>query len=304
VLRWRLILGVVLIAAGTGLCWLDAQGPRPGIYLGALAVVLAWLCAGELLAMFRARGFDPTAKSFYAAAILPVAFSCVPIVLFKITFNYTMGAHGWLSMGMAAGLATVLFSEMRRFDAPGQAIINVALKTFAVVYLGGCLGTLVQLRLVRAPGDISGFRGLQPLLLCLATVKLSDICQYAVGRTLGRHKLAPKLSPGKTWEGAIGGIALACAIVSLAINLRLFGWKEMPWQSLAVMAAFTGSVAVAGLFGDLAESLLKRDAGVKDSSTWMPGFGGVLDLLDSVLLAGPVAYLWFVNGFLDFKLAG
>jgi phosphatidate cytidylyltransferase len=304
VLRWRLILGVVLIAAGAGLCWLDAGGPRSGIYLGALAVVLAWLCAGELLAIFRARGFNPSPKSLYAAAILPVAFSCVPIVFFKITFNYTMGAHGWLSIGMAAGLATVLFSEMRRFETPGQSILNVALKTFAVVYLGGCLGTLVQLRIVRAPLPIEGLRGLQPLLLCLATVKLSDICQYAVGRTLGQHKLAPKLSPGKTWEGAVGGIALACAIVSLAINLRLFGWNEMPWQSLAVMAAFTGSVAVAGLFGDLAESLLKRDAGVKDSSSWMPGFGGVLDLLDSVLLAGPVAYLWFVNGFLDFELAG
>ncbi len=293
-----------MIAAGAGLCWLDARGPHPGIYLGVLAIVLAWLCAGELLAMFRARGFNPSPTSFYAAAVLPVALSCVPILFFKITVNDTMGTHGWLSIGIAAGLATALFSEMRRFDAPGQSVLNLALKTFAVVYLGGCLGTLVQLRLVRAPLEIGGFRGLQPLLLCLATVKLSDICQYAVGRTLGRHKLAPKLSPGKTWEGAVGGIALACAIVSLAINLRLFGWKEMPWQSLAVLAAFTGSVAIAGLFGDLAESLLKRDAGVKDSSAWMPGFGGVLDLLDSVLLAGPVAYLWFVNGFLDFKLAG
>jgi phosphatidate cytidylyltransferase len=299
VLRWRLILGALLIAALAALCWLDAQAAKPGVFLGPVAVLAAWLCAGELLAMFRARGFEPSTGAFYSGALLPVLFSCVPILVHKITYNYTMGAHGWLAVGLIAGLAAAFFGEMRRFEGAGRSMINVAVVAFAVLYIGGCIGALVQLRLVRAPNQIEGFVGLQPLLVLIVTVKLSDICQYAVGRTLGRHKLAPKLSPGKTWEGAVGGIGLACAIVSLSILLRHFGWELLEWRSIAVMMTFTSSMAVAGLFGDLAESLLKRDAGVKDSSAWMPGFGGVLDLMDSLLLSAPVAYLWFVNGFLD-----
>jgi phosphatidate cytidylyltransferase len=304
VLRWRLILGTVFVAALVGLCWLDAHASKPGMYLGALAIAATWFCAGELLAMFRARGFAPSTAAFYAAALLPVLFSCVPILILKITFNYTMGAHGWLAVGLAAGLATTFLGEMRRFDGAGGSLENVAVTALAALYLGGCIGTMVQLRLVRAPAEIGGWRGLMPLVTLIGTVKLSDICQYAVGRTLGRHKLAPKLSPGKTWEGAVGGIGLACVIVSLVIGTRLFGWAHFEWKSLAVLLAFTASIAVAGLIGDLSESMLKRDAGVKDSSAWLPGFGGVLDLMDSLLLAAPMAYLWFVNGFLDYNLTG
>jgi phosphatidate cytidylyltransferase len=303
VLRWRLILGFTFIAVGAGLFYLDAQAGRPGSYVGAVALAVTWLCAGELLAMFRAKGLEPAPAAFYAGALLPVLFSCVPIIFHKVTYNYTMGAHGWLAVGLIAGLAVAFVSEMRRFDGSRPAMIDVAVTAFAVLYLGGCMGALVQLRLVRAPNNIGGFIGLQPLLILIITVKLSDICQYAVGRTIGRHKLAPKLSPGKTWEGAVGGIALAGTIVSLTVLLQHFGWALLTLRSVVLMLAFTGSVAIAGLLGDLSESLLKRDAGVKDSSAWMPGFGGVLDMMDSLLLAAPMAYLWFVNGFLDFSLA-
>jgi phosphatidate cytidylyltransferase len=304
VLRWRLTLGAVIIAALAGLCWLDARAAKPGIFLGPLALIAAWLCAGELLAMLRARGFEPVAWAFYSAALLPVAFSCVPILFFEITNNYTMGVHGWLAIGLVAGLAVSFFAEMLRFQEPGRASINVAATAFAVLYLGGCLGTIVQIRLARAPLPIGGLRGLLPLLAFIVTVKLSDICQYAFGRLFGRHKLAPRLSPGKTWEGAVGGIALTSVIVSTAIALRVYGWEQLQWQFLIPPILFTLSVAVAGLFGDLAESLLKRDAGFKDSSSWMPGFGGVLDLMDSLLLSAPVAYLWFANGFLDIDPLG
>jgi phosphatidate cytidylyltransferase len=302
VLVWRLSLGAALILALAGLSWLDATLPMPGAVLGLLALGVGWLCTGELLAMIRARGFEPSKVGFYLAAMLPVLFCCVPILFFKIVYNYTMGAHGWLAVGLIAGLATAFLAEMVRFDGSGRSIGNVAVTAFAVLYIGGCLGAIVQLRLVRAPLAIHGFMGLQPLLVFLVTVKLSDTCQYFVGRTFGKRKLAPKLSPGKTWEGAVGGIGLACAIVSATIGLRHFGWDLFTWQSFALLMAFTATIAIAGLIGDLSESMLKRDAGVKDSSTWLPGFGGVLDLMDSLLLAAPMAYLWFVNGFLDFPL--
>jgi phosphatidate cytidylyltransferase len=236
--------------------------------------------------------------------MVPVAFSCVPIVFPNIMWNLTLGAYGWLALGLLAGLAIAFLSEMRQFDSQGHSLTNIAVTSFAALYLGGCVGSMVQLRIVRAPASIDGWDGLFPLLLLIATVKLSDIGQYAVGRTIGRTKLAPRISPGKTWEGAIGGIGLACVVVSLAVGSRVFGWANLSWQSIGVLMAFTASVAVAGLIGDLSESMLKRAAGFKDSSTWMPGFGGVLDLLDSLLLSAPVAYLWFVNGFLDSKIVG
>jgi phosphatidate cytidylyltransferase len=128
-------------------------------------------------------------------------------------------------------------------------------------------------------------------------VKMSDVGAYTVGRLAGRHKLAPVLSPGKTIEGALGGLLFAC----------LGSWIALRW----VLPAMTGAVAVysnwgwlvygllvglAGILGDLAESLIKRDVGRKDSSDWLPGFGGVLDMLDSVLLAAPVAYLCWAFG--------
>jgi phosphatidate cytidylyltransferase len=120
-------------------------------------------------------------------------------------------------------------------------------------------------------------------------VKCGDIGAYAVGRLFGRTKLAPVLSPGKTIEGSLGGLAFACAAAYFTFWAMADSTpKRWGWLAYGLL------VGTAGMLGDLAESLLKRDAGRKDSSTWMPGFGGVLDILDSVLLAAPVAYLCWV----------
>jgi phosphatidate cytidylyltransferase len=128
------------------------------------------------------------------------------------------------------------------------------------------------------------------LVSLIATVKMSDTGQYWMGRMFGRHKLAPAVSPGKTWEGALGGVLFAIGTAWL-----IFTWGDLALTvgDAIAITSFAAAVAVAGIVGDLAESMLKRDAGVKDSSTWMPGFGGVLDLLDSLLGAAPVAYLFW-----------
>ena len=128
--------------------------------------------------------------------------------------------------------------------------------------------------------------GLAALASWLITVKAGDIGAYTLGRTLGRHKIAPILSPKKTIEGAIGALLFSCLaswatftwlVPALATGDRPSGpsWGWLPFGLLL------GGV---GMLGDLAESLLKRDVGCKDSSRWLPGFGGVLDILDSLLL--------------------
>jgi phosphatidate cytidylyltransferase len=127
---------------------------------------------------------------------------------------------------------------------------------------------------------------------------MADTGAYFFGRAFGRHKMTPLLSPGKTWEGAAGGILTACAA-----SWACFHWFG-PWlvQSQYVEPPVIASLlyglilAAAGMHGDLAESLLKRDMQRKDSSTWLPGLGGVLDIVDSVLVAAPCAYLCWVLG--------
>ena len=121
------------------------------------------------------------------------------------------------------------------------------------------------------------------ILLC---VKATDIGAYFTGKTLGRHKLIRWLSPGKTWEGLAGGLAVASLVgLACAPALGELSW----WQGLI----FGGVVGFVGQCGDLLESLMKRDADVKDSGSFIPGFGGVLDVIDSPLVAAPVAYLLF-----------
>jgi phosphatidate cytidylyltransferase len=176
---------------------------------------------------------------------------------------------------------------MCRYEKPGGVTASIAAATFALVYVGVLLSFVVQLRLVWGIGALAAL---------VIVVKMADTGAYTVGRLIGRHKMAPILSPGKTWEGLAGGLAFA-----LAGSYTTFRWliPNLPTTPPHCIQnnhwwgwiAFGLLVGIAGMSGDLAESLLKRDTGRKDSSTWMPGFGGVLDVLDSILLGGPVALL-------------
>lgn len=296
-LRWRLILGVVIVAGLAALCFLDAQASRPGIFLSPLALVAAALAAGEMLRLFAARDRHPAAWTVYVGVLLPVAASCAAVIWNDDLVVTMLGRVGLLGLGLAAGLLVALVGEMLRYKLPGQSIANVAHAALAILYVGGLVGMLVQLRLVGGPIPEQKMPAtLLPLVSLIAIVKLSDIGQYTFGRLLGRRKLAPLISPGKTWEGAIGGVGAAVLAATIALPLLSFGVDGLRPSRMLIVAAFAFSLALAGIAGDLAESLLKRDAGVKDSSDWLPGFGGVLDLLDSLMFASPVAYAWWVSG--------
>jgi len=292
VLRWRLVSGTVMVTLLVALCWLDARAERPGIYLAPLVVVLCVLATEEILRMFRARGGNPLAWALYVGTLLPVLASCLPI-FWPVS---PIGPLGWLAGGLAAGLVVAFMGEMGRYgrteEATGKTTTNLAMAALSLLYVGGLLGLLIQLRLSPGTGEVNP--GLAPLLSLIFVVKMSDTGQYFVGRRFGKRKLAPVLSPGKTWEGAIGGIGISAFVTATLLSLYLESMTGLAgWCRVLVYCLL---LSLAGLVGDLAESLLKRDAGVKDSSSWLPGLGGVLDVLDSLLLAGPMAYLCWVLG--------
>jgi phosphatidate cytidylyltransferase len=124
-------------------------------------------------------------------------------------------------------------------------------------------------------------------------VKASDIAAYAVGSLVGRHRMAPVVSPGKTWEGAAAALMAAVAVAWLVCE-QASGTGPKPAGGFAV---FGLTVGIAGIAGDLSESLVKRDLHAKDSGVALGGMGGFLDLVDSLLLAAPVAWvLWTLGG--------
>ena len=255
--------------------------------------------------MFRASGKTPLAWTVYLGTLLPLLAACAPIAWQNQSFDgpadCSVGRLGWLACGLVAGLLVALFGEMRQYTAPGQSIANLSAAALSILYVGGLLGFLVQLRLLDVAGSVR-YGGLLAMLSMIMVVKMTDIGAYTTGRLWGQHQMASALSPGKTWEGVAGGLVFAMvgawlALGPLASKLGVESSRSgMSWLASAVVYAML--VSAAGIMGDLAESLLKRDAGVKDSSDWLPGFGGVLDLLDSLLVAAPVAYFCWISGLL------
>jgi phosphatidate cytidylyltransferase len=167
-------------------------------------------------------------------------------------------------------------------DDPRERVTAAAGTLLGAVYLGALGGTVAALRLLR-PAEEGAWR----VILALAIVMGSDVLAFFVGHGLGRHPLAPRLSPSKTVEGAVGGVAGG---VLAALATRALGLPSLPLSHALLLG---GLGAALGIAGDLAESLLKRWAGVKDSGTLFPGHGGMLDRIDSLLFGAPLLYYYF-----------
>lgn len=162
-----------------------------------------------------------------------------------------------------------------------------------VLYIGCLLFLLVSLRL--EPGTMRFPEiGRNLIFLTLLVTFASDTAAYFIGKTFGRHKLAPQISPGKTWEGAAGGV-IGAIVVSLLFTLdtplQLGVWRAITWWQAVLLGL---AISIFGQLGDLVESLLKRSYKVKDSGNFMPGHGGILDRIDSILFAGIVVYLAYI----------
>ncbi len=161
----------------------------------------------------------------------------------------------------------------------------------STMYLGGLGWFLLALRVKHGDPRHHLFNGSTGIvLMILLVVKATDIGAYFGGRATGKHKLIPWLSPGKTWEGLGWGLLTAAVVGSLCTGFIRSTDYTFPWWKGAIFGAVIGGI---GQLGDLLESLMKRDAEVKDSGRLVPGFGGILDIIDSPLLAAPFAYLMF-----------
>ena len=286
-LRWRLLLGIALIATLVWLCWLDGHASPPGKFLLPVALVFAVVATQEFIGLARARSLQPAAAVLYLGNLAITAANAVA--------PWGCSTHAgltWPMLALALAAVAAFVFEMRRYERPGEVLERLAITVLGLSYIGACLSFVVQLRLWGDP-----VQGMAALVSLLTVVKMGDTGAYTIGRLVGRHKMTPVLSPGKTWEGAGGALlfgvlgAWLCLASPLAAQAAGRASKCAAWGWLAYGLA----VAVAGIIGDLAESMLKRDAGRKDSSTWMPGFGGILDMLDSILLAAPVAYLLWLT---------
>jgi phosphatidate cytidylyltransferase len=292
-LGWRLFLGPILVALLGGVFYLDAYAGRTAPCLLVLCLLLGIRSSWELVQLLRIRSFEPQMGLVTLCSVAVIASNWYERWRQPAEDIYVreVGALGLPMLVFAISFLLLMLSEAIRYRGPGKSMESLGAELIIVSYVGILISIAAQLRWVA--GSDAGYLALGSLVV---TTKAGDIGAYFLGRYWGRRKLIERLSPGKTWMGARGAL-LGAGLGSLAWfewGAPLFNpdWPRCPWY----WALFYGvAIGLVGLVGDLCESLIKRDLGQKDSASLLPGYGGLLDMLDSVIYAAPVAYwLWLI----------
>jgi phosphatidate cytidylyltransferase len=241
--------------------------------LGVVAALGAW----ELYRMTSAAGNEPLdTAGIVIAACIPLLVHATYLGVFRITITDAV----LIFLGLTAAVIWVRGTARK-------PLVSLALTVTGIVYPA----LVTYMYPIRYHDYAVGARaGTVLLMLPIALTWATDTGAYFFGRTFGKHKLIPSVSPGKTVEGAIGGVVMAIAAAWLYVLFLLKPLAQMSMLPVG-LTVFAILVAVVAQVGDLAESLFKRDAGVKDSSTLLPGHGGILDRFDSLLFVLPVAYV-------------
>jgi phosphatidate cytidylyltransferase len=253
----RVVTALVLLPAVLAIVWF--LPPLATLLVALLAAELALIEYSRIMAALDARPHRIT-SAFVLAACAAIGSAVFPLDIVIL-------------------VAIVVFGTIAVFTGhPGPSMLSATTSSlFAVVYIGVPLGAIAAIRTIG---------GREAVVLLMITIVVSDSAQYYTGRAFGRAPLAPAISPKKTREGAIGGVVMGAATMIAGSRIVFPG---APPVALALAAV---SVVASGILGDLFESLLKRSAGVKDSSALIPGHGGILDRIDSWLFAGPAYYLF------------
>jgi phosphatidate cytidylyltransferase len=298
----RLTFGPILILLLLGIMWLDerlttvqlpdslhlladAKGfAQPGLLLLILGLIAAARGGFELARLFRAMHIEASPRSLSIAAAVGL-----------LAGSLAIGTHAPVALQphagaivASAGILAILFAMLayvRHQELKGAATA-VAATGFAFLYIGLALSFLMAVRREHS---------VWAMVAVVFIVKACDSGAYFTGTAIGRHKLIPFISPGKTWEGLVGGlITSALAGAGFVALNRAFDGVYAPARLTLGDGALLGLVlGFVGQAGDLSASVLKRDAGVKDAGKILPGFGGAIDMLDSLLIAAPIAY-WYL----------
>ncbi|MHC4737760.1 MAG: phosphatidate cytidylyltransferase [Planctomycetota bacterium] len=280
-LKHRLIFGVLMTAIFTVVIifdgWLDGSltaaavdKPVQGTILYLLIVVLSIPAQMEISRLAAAKKLKIFIPFSIISSILLAGGWYWP-QLFELSSTIYLF---FLLVFILLGLFLYQYACFGTFGTIGNCGVNY----FSIIYLGVLSGFVLAVRI-----DF----GVLPLLMFIFIVKSADIGAYTTGSLFGRRKFSPKISPGKTWEGMAGAVASAVIVAVLfAVICDI--------MSVCLAAILGVCFAFIGQFGDLAESMIKRDAEQKDSANNVPGFGGILDIIDSPLAAAPFAYLFFM----------
>lgn len=294
-LVWRIVLSLVLSSVLAGLFWFDHRCGATAPVLLVFTLLLAARATWELVELLKTRharlslGLTLTGTSLVIIAGWWPAWT-------QLWDAGTAVATPLASLGMIClALATVVLMSFIagtiRYQRPGNSMETLCAELMSVCYVGLLLALTAQLRWVA--GSALGYYALASVIV---SAKSGDVGAYIFGKNLGGPKMAPLLSPAKTWAGAVGAIvgSIAGGSAWLIFALRGFDKSSQPgdWWWIVL---YTAVIGLAGMVGDVCESLIKRDVGRKDSAPLMPGFGGILDLLDSVLFAGPVALVMWMT---------
>jgi phosphatidate cytidylyltransferase len=283
-----------------------------GYFFFAFVLAVSLLALHEFYAMARAKGAFPQSVMGFLVGIL-----MVPVFMYDRLHRVIVGA--FLDSGIAVPFpvmaqqflillmaAVPLMLVVELFRGKPNALNNVAVTVMGAMYVSVFFGSLVGIRELFVPADFpvyAHFSGAGPavpdataatiywwggwtVLAIFISIWVCDSAAYFAGRAFGRHKLFERVSPKKTWEGAIAGFV--GAIVAFVLMKEL----ALPYLTIGQSLICGVIVGVFGQLGDLVESLLKRDAGVKDSSSLIPGHGGVLDRFDSIMFVSPLLFLY------------
>jgi phosphatidate cytidylyltransferase len=247
--------------------------------LATLLGIIAALGAREFFTLVRAEGVEPIEGPGVAlAALIPLGIHAERLGVFRLP------AAATLTVALALLAGAIWWRGPSR-----KPLTSVAVTVFGVLYVSATIGFAYRLRYHEY--TVGPVAGVALLFYPLVLTWLSDTAAYTFGRKLGRRKLIPDVSPGKTVEGAIAALVVA-AIVSVVYSSAVLRPLSHLTTTMFAALLFGVGISVVGQVGDLAESLLKRSAGVKDSGTLLPGHGGVLDRMDALYFVLPVSYLW------------